>query len=154
VARRSGGEGHHRRRLSVAYEIRETPEAGRVHEKVLKGTARKRYEAFLVDLAAQGCKAGGKRLRVQGDEVSHYCARGFYARWRAHLVFEDATTIVVFAIMQHTESSNPKKAIAEVLPEVSTIGVKRSEQPPCCEDFDDPPPALDQDKVDLIEALL
>ena len=83
-----------------------------------------------------------------------YCARGFYGRWRAHLVFEDARTIVVFAIMEHTESSNPKEAIAEVLPEVSKIGVKRSEQPPCCEDFDDPPPPLDQAKVDLIEALL
>jgi mRNA-degrading endonuclease RelE of RelBE toxin-antitoxin system len=138
----------------VAYEVRETPEAKRVHEKFLKGAARKRYEAFLVDLAARGCKAGGKRLRVQGDDVSRYCARGFYARWRAHLVFEDAKTIVVFAIMEHTESSNPKKAIAEVLPEVSKIGVKRSEQPPCCEDFDDPPPPLDQAKVDLIEALL
>lgn len=149
----AGGQGR-RRRLSVTYEVRETLEAKRVHEKVLKGAARKRYEAFLTDLAAQGCKAGGKRLRVQGDEVSRYCARGFYGRWRAHLVFEDAKTIVVFAIMEHTESSNPKKAIAEVLPEVSKIGVKRSEQPPCCEDFDDPPPPLDQAKVDLIEALL
>ena len=152
MALRAGGQG--RRRLSVTYEVRETPEAKRVHEKSLKGAARKRYEALLTDLAAQGCKAGGKRLRVQGDEVSRYCARGFYARWRAHLVFEDAETIVVFAIMEHTESSNPKKAIAEVLPEVSKIGVKRSEQPPCCEDFDDPPPPLDQAKVDLIEALL
>ena len=138
----------------MSYAVRETPEARRVHEKVLKGAARKRYEAFLADLAAQGCKAGGKRLRVRGDEVSRYCARGFYGRWRAHLVFEDAKTIVVFAIMEHTESSNPKKAIAEVLPEVSALGVKRSEQPPCCEDFDDPPPPLDQTQVDLIEALL
>ena len=47
----------------MTYEVRETPEAKRVHEKVLKGAARKRYEAFLTDLAAQGCKAGGKRLR-------------------------------------------------------------------------------------------
>ena len=70
----------------MTYEVRETPEAKRVHEKVLKGAARKRYEALLTDLAAQGCKAGGKRLRVRGDEVSRYCARGFYARWRAHLV--------------------------------------------------------------------
>ena len=138
----------------MTYEVRETPEAKRVHKKVLKGAAHKRYEALLTDLAAQGCKAGGKRLRVRGDEVSRYCARGFYARWRAHLVFEDAQTIVVFAIMEHTESSNPKKVIAEVLPEVSKIGLKRSEQPPCCEDFDDPPPPLDQAKVDLIEALL
>jgi len=29
----------------VTYEVRETPEANRVHEKVLKGAARKRYEA-------------------------------------------------------------------------------------------------------------
>ena len=152
MALRAGGQGH--RRLSVTYEVRETPEANRVHEKVLKGAARKHYEALLTDLSVQGCKAGGKRLRVRGDEVSRYCARGFYARWRAHLVFEDAETIVVFAIMEHTESSNPKKVIAEVLPEVSKIGVKRSEQPPCCEDFDDPPPPLDQAKVDLIEALL
>jgi hypothetical protein len=123
----------------VAYAVHETPEARRVHEKILKGDARKRYKAFLADLAAQGCKAGGKRLRVRDDDVSRYCARGFYGRWRAHLIFEDAETIVVFAIMEHTESSNPKKAIAEVLPEVSVIGVKRSEQPPCCEDFDDPP---------------
>ncbi len=153
MALRAGGQGRHRR-LSVTYEVRETPEAKRVHEKVLKGAARKGYEAFLADLSTQGCKAGGKRLRVQGDDVSRYCARGFYARWRAHLVFEDANTIVVFAIMEHTESSNPKKAIAEVLPEVSKIGVKRSEQPPCCEDFDDPPPPLEQATVDLIEALL
>jgi hypothetical protein len=138
----------------VTYEVRETPEAKRVHEKVLKGTARKRYEAFLADLSAQGCKAGGTRLRVQGDDVSRYCARGFYARRRAHLVFEDGETIVVFAIMEHTGSSNPKKAIAEVLPEVSEVGVRRSEKPPCCEDFDDSPPPLDQAKVDLIEALL
>jgi hypothetical protein len=138
----------------VAHEVRETPEAKRVGEKVLKGVARKRYKAFLADLAAQGCKAGGKRLRVRGDEVSRYCARGFYGRWRAHLVFEDDRTIVVFAIMQHTESSNPKKAIVEVLPEISEIGVRRSEQPPCCEDFDDPPPPIDQAKVDLIDALL
>lgn len=149
----AGGQGRPRR-LSVTYEVRETPEARRVHEKVLKGAGRKRYEAFLADLAAQGCKAGGKRLRVGGDEVSRYCARGFYGRWRAHLVFEDTETIVVFAIMEHTETSNPKKVIAEVLPEVSKIGVKRSEQPPCCEGFDDPPPPLDQAKVDLIEALL
>ena len=138
----------------MAYEICETPEAARVHTKVLKGAVRKRYEAFLAELAAQGCKAGGKRLRVHGDQVSRYCARGFYGHWRAHLVFEDATTIVVFAITEHTESSNPKKAIAEVLPEVSASGVRRSEQPPCCEGFDDPPPPLEQDKVDLIEALL
>jgi hypothetical protein len=81
-------------------------------------------------------------------------ARGFYGSWRAHLVFEDARTIVVFAVTRHTGSSNPKKAIAEILPEVSAIGVRRSEQPPCCEDFDDPPPPLEQDKVDLIKALL
>lgn len=93
----------------MAYEVRETPEAKQVHEKVLRGAARRRYETFLAELAAQGCKAGGKRLRVRGDEVSRYCARGFYGRWRAHLVFED---------------------------------------------FDDPPPPLDQAKVDLIEALL
>lgn len=138
----------------ASYEIRETPEARRVHEKVLKGAARKRYETFLADLSAQGCKVGGKRLRVRGEEASHYCARGFYGRWRAHLVFEDAKTIVVFAIMEHTESLNPKRAIAEALPEVSAIGVKRSEQPPCCEDFADSPPPIDQAKVDLIEALL
>ena len=138
----------------MTYEVRETPEAKRVHEKVLKGAARKRYEAFLLDLAAQGCKEGGKRLRVQGEEASRYCARGFYGRWRAHLVFEGSKAIVVFAVMEHTESSNPKKAIAEVLPEVSVVGVKRSDQPPCCEDFSDPPPPIDQTKVDLIEALL
>jgi hypothetical protein len=138
----------------VAYEVRETPEARRAHEKELKGAARKRYRMFLADLRAQGCRAGGKRLRVEGDEISRFCACGFYGGWRAHLVFEDARSIVVFAIMQPTESLNPKKAIAEVLPEVSTIGVRRSDQPPCCEDFDDPPPPLDQDKVDLIDALL
>jgi hypothetical protein len=138
----------------ASYEVRETPEARRVHDKVLKGVARKRYEALLAELAVQGCEAGGVRLRVRSDEASRYCARAFYARWRAHLVFEDAKTIVVFAIMEHTKSSNPKKAIAEVLPEVSALGVKRSERPPCCEDFDDPPPPLDQAKIDLIEALL
>jgi hypothetical protein len=138
----------------VSFEVRETPSAERVHQKVLKGAARKRYESFLADLQAQGCKAGGKRLRVNEDEVSRFCARNFYARWRAHLVFEDADSIVVFAIMQHTESSNPKKAIAEILPDVSAIGVRRSEQPPCCEDFNDPPPPIDQAKIDLIDALL
>ncbi len=93
----------------MTYEVRETPEAKRFHEKVLRGAARKRYEAFLTELAAQGCKAGGKRLRVQGDEVSRYCARGFCGRWHSYLVFEDVKTIVVFSIMEPTESSNPKK---------------------------------------------
>lgn len=138
----------------ASYEVRETPEAKRVYDKILKGNARKRYEAFLVELAAQGCKAGGTRLRVEDDDASRYCARAFYGRWRAHLVFEDAKTIVVFAVMEHTKSSNPKRVIAEVLPEVSVVGVKRSDRPPCCEDFDDSPPPIDQDKVDLIESLL
>ena len=137
-----------------AFQVFETVEAKRVRDKVLKGAARKRYEKLLGELARQGCKAGGTRLRVEGDDASRYCARSFYARWRAHLVFEDDETIVVFAVMEHTKSSNPKRAIAEVLSEVSVVGVKRSDRPPCCEDFDDSPPPLDQDKIDLIKALL
>ena len=153
MALRAGGQGR-RRRLSVTYEVRETPEAKRVHEKVLKGAARKRYEAFFDRPRCSGLQGRGQAPASPGRRCLPLLRAGFYARWRAHLVFEDAKTIVVFAIMEHTESSNPKKAIAEVLPEVSKIGVKRSEQPPCCEDFDDPPPPLDQAKVDLIEALL
>jgi len=33
-------------------------------------------------------------------------------------------------------------------------GVKQYDQPPCGEDFSDPPPPIDQTKVDLVEALL
>jgi hypothetical protein len=39
----------------------------------------------------------------------------------------------------------------KAIPQLAQIGRRREDQPPCCDDLDEPP--IDQDLVDLVNAL-
>lgn len=114
---------------------------------------RRAYEAAVQALKGEGCRAGGKRLAAtEGDDYS-MCQRTLYRAWRMVTVYRPDGSIVIVAVARHTERHNPVATLAEILPGLSATGRRRSEQPPCCDDPQEPPtvgPELEAILFDLL----
>lgn len=102
------------------------------------------YEAARDALRGEGCKAGGYRLAaVDGDDYP-LCCRHLAYTWRMFTAFPKDGRIVIVALDKHDRNRNPAADLAKVLPGLATIGRRRSEKPPCCEDPAEPPAMNDE----------
>lgn len=105
----------------------------------LTNVERHAYEAAVQSLRGEGCRAGGKRLlAIDGGDVA-LCQRSLYGAWRMTIAFLDDNCIVIIALGRHTTRENPNRVLAELFPDLSPTGRRRSDQPPCCDDPASPP---------------
>lgn len=117
----------------------------------LRGRAQQKFWQAIEHLEHEGCKAAGYRMRAPDGTDAHVCGLRFYADWRMHLVFGDHDDIVVAWLGRHSGDENVHVDGAADIPQLADIGRPRPDQPPCCDDFDQPP--TDQDLVDLVNSL-
>ena len=132
----------------MAHLVLRTKSAGRIAEGFGK-PERRAYDAAVAALRGEGCRAGGKRLLALDGTDFPLCQRSLYGAWRMTTAFPDEGSIVIVSLAKHTPQDNPNRVLAEVFPELSSAGRRRSEQPPCCEDAADPP-VLGADLVEMI----
>ena len=66
--------------------------------------------------------------------------------------YPDEQRIVIVALDEHDRDHNPAAELAQVRPGLATIGRRRSDKPPRCEEADQPP-AMNEELRDLLEAL-
>jgi hypothetical protein len=113
---------------------------------------RRDYDAAVTALRGEGCRAGGKRLMAQ-DRTDHaLCQRALHGQWRMTTAYPSDGSIVVISLARHARRENPNAVLADVLPELSVVGRRRSAQPACCEDPARPPtagPALSAALLDV-----
>lgn len=67
-------------------------------------------------------------------------------------VYPGPTDVVIVTLDKHTSSSVPTEILADIYPDLSATGRRRSEQPPCCEEPSDPP-AVSDDLGEVLEDL-
>lgn len=111
------------------FAVRATPAAVAASEG-LRGTARKSYEAFEVELRKQGCRVAGYRLLGAGKGgYSEYCCKRLVGDWRVIATFEPGIVIVV-AVGRHDDRAFYVD-LAKTY-EIGPIGQRREEKPACC----------------------
>jgi hypothetical protein len=122
----------------MPYEILRTPQVTAALRR-MSNREQRSYEAARDALRSEGCNAGGYRLAaVAGDDYPLCCRHLAYA-WRMFTAFPDDERIVIVALDKHDRKHNPVADLAEVLPGLATIGRRRSDKPPCCEEPSEPP---------------
>lgn len=135
----------------MPFEVLRTPQV----TAVLKGMSareKRSYEAARDALCGEGCGAGGYRLAaVDGDDYP-LCCRHLAYKWRMFTAYPDDKRVVIVALDEHDRSHNPAAQLAEVLPNLSTVGRRRSDKPPCCEKASEPP-AMNEELRELLSVL-
>ena len=135
----------------MPYEVLRTPQVTAALRR-MSVREKRSYEAARDALRAEGCKAGSYRLAaVDGDDYPLCCRHLAYA-WRMFIAFPDDERIVIVALDKHDRNHNPTAHLAEALPGLATVGRRRSDKPPCCEDPSKPPP-MNDDLRQLLSAL-
>lgn len=109
------------------------------------------YEAARDALRGEGCKAGGYRLAAADGDDYPLCCRHLAYAWRLFTAFLDDNRIVIAALDKHDRSHNPAADLAEALPGLTTVGRRRSDKSPCCED-PSRPPAMNEELEELLSA--
>lgn len=96
----------------------------------LRGTVRKSYEAFEIELRRQGCKVAGYRLLGPEDgRYSEYCCKRLVGDWRVLTTFEAGTAFVV-AVGRHDDRAFYVDLTKTL--EINATGQRREEKPDCC----------------------
>lgn len=135
----------------MPYEILRTPQVTAALRR-MSNREKRSYEAPRDALRSEGCKAGGYRLAaVDGDDYP-LCCRHLAFAWRMFTSFPDEKRIVIVALDKHDRKQNPAAVLAEVLPGLATVGRRRSDKPPCCEDPTEPP-TLNEELRELLYGL-
>ncbi len=136
----------------MPYEVLRTPQVTATLRR-MSAREKRSYEAARDALRGEGCKAGGYRLAaVDGDDYPLCCRHLAYA-WRMFTAFPDkGQRIVIVALDKHDRSHNPTADLAEALLGLATVGRRRSDKPPCCEDSSRPP-AMNEELWKLLSAL-
>lgn len=122
----------------MPYEILRTPQVTAALRR-MSAREKRSYEAVRGALRSEGCKAGGYRLAAADSDDYPICCRHLAYAWRMFTAFPGDERIVIFALDKHDRKHNPAGDLAEVLPGLATIGRRRSDKPPCCEDPGEPP---------------
>lgn len=111
------------------FAVRATPAAAAAIDR-LRGTARRSYAAFEVELRKQGCRVAGYRLLgAENGDYSEFCCKRLVDDWRAITTFEPDVAIVV-AVGRHDNRAfyaELSKTLA-----IGAAGQGRKEKPPCC----------------------
>lgn len=136
----------------MPYEVLRTPQVATALQR-MSTRERRSYDAARDALRGEGCKAGGYRLaaaEIGGDYP--LCCRHLTRAWRMFTAYSDEQRIVIVALDEHDRDHNPAAELAQVLPGLATIGRRRSDKPPCCEQ-DEQPPEMNEELRDLLAAL-
>ena len=136
----------------MPYEVLRTPQVATALQR-MSTRERRSYDAARDALRGEGCKAGGYRLaaaEIGGDYP--LCCRHLTRAWRMFTAYPDEQRIVIVALDEHDRDHNPAAELAQVLPGLATIGRRRSDKPPCCEQ-DEQPPEMNEELRDLLAAL-
>lgn len=132
-------------------EVLRTPQVAAALRRM--STREKRsYEAARNALRSEGCTAGGYRLAAADGDDYPLCCRHLAYAWRLFTAFLDDKRIVIVALDKHDRSHNPAADLAEALPRLGTVGRRRLNKPPCCEDLSRPP-AMNKELEGLLSAL-
>jgi mRNA-degrading endonuclease RelE of RelBE toxin-antitoxin system len=116
----------------VRFSVSITP-TGRRSVEALRGKARKSFDAAVLRLASEGCRAGDYRLT--GDVLEHICSVHLYGRHRLLVCFPDDQQVVVLLVGEHT-SGDPEvdgyRSLYQLL-DLPEPTAKRT-KPPCCDE--------------------
>jgi len=135
----------------MPYEVLRTPQVTAALRR-MSAREKRAYGAARDALRGEGCKAGGYRLAaVDGDDYPLCCRHLAYA-WRIFIAFAGDERIVIVALDKHDGNHNPTAHLAEALPSLATVGRRRSDKPPCCED-PSKPPSMNEELSELLLAL-
>jgi len=124
----------------MAFEVLRTPQVRDAVTQQMSRTERASYEAARDELGGRGCVAGGYKLAATDGGDYPVCARHLANAWRMYTAYPDDTRVVIVAVDQHLPSHNPAVELTEALPGLATVGRRRQDKPPCCEDATSPPP--------------
>ncbi len=127
----------------MAFEVLRTPQVRDAIQRMTR-TERAGYEAARDEFGGRGCVAGGYKLAATDGGDYPVCARHLANAWRMYTAYPDDKRVVIVAVDQHLPKHNPAAELAEVLTGLSTVGRRRQDKPPCCEDPASPPPMNDQ----------
>jgi hypothetical protein len=137
----------------MPFVVERTAQAKAAVDADMTKNDRRAYDAAVRQLKGDGCRAGGYRLRsVDGDDYP-LCCKHLRADWRMFTAYLDDDRIVIVAIDRHTPHNNPAATLATVLPGLATVGRRRDDKPPCCDDPADPPEMSDELRA-LLDGLL
>jgi len=117
----------------------------------LRGPARRRYEAFLDDLAAQGCAAMGYRL-TGPDPLPRLCVQHLWAQDRVVVAFPAVDQAWILLVAPHRDD-DPGRNVYDLLYQLA--GVTPPEQarrtkPPCCDEQTSTPPPIAATELDTL----
>jgi hypothetical protein len=132
----------------VSFSVGITP-TGQRSVNALRGKARESFEAAVLRLASDGCRAASYRLT--GAIVERICSVPLYGRYRALVCFPEGDRVVVLLVGEHLRD-DPEVDIYRQL--YRTLGLSEPTEertkPPCCEDDTGAP--VDPDLLDRFEA--
>jgi hypothetical protein len=136
----------------MSYEVLRTSQVAAALRR-MSAREKRSYEAARDALRGEGCKAGGYRLAAADGDDYPLCCRHLAYTWRMFTAFSDKDErIVIVALDKHDRNHNPTADLAETLSGLSTVGRRRSDKPPCCEDPSKPPP-MNEELSELLLAL-
>ena len=127
----------------MPYEILRTPQVAAALRR-MSAREKRSYEAARDALRSEGCKAGGYRLAAADGDDYPLCCRHLAYSWRMFTAFPSEERIVIVALDKHDRKHNPAGTLAKELPGLATVGRRRSDKPPCCEDPSEPPAMNDE----------
>jgi hypothetical protein len=100
---------------------------------------RRAYDAAISGLKGEGCKAAGYRLAASDGHDFPMCCRHLANDWRMHTLFANDGSVIVISLATHDRRQNPHQILAEIFPELSSVGRRKRTKPPCCDDPERPP---------------
>jgi len=104
----------------------------------------RRYLAYEGELKRGGCAHGGYRLLAADGGDFPICCRHLFRGLRMFTIYAPDGEIWIPLVAPHTAASNPHAEIAEGLPGLASIGRRRRDKPPCCDDPERPPVLSDE----------
>ncbi len=117
----------------------------------LRGKGRKAYDAFLIRLRAEGCKALQYRLTGEGL-VERLCCVHLEREMRVVVAFESDSVAEVVLVAPHDEN-DPERNVYNLLYELAgpdAPPTRKRIKPPCCGDSG-LPPTVDVGLLDDLE---
>lgn len=95
------------------------------------------YETVVRELQLHGCRAGGYKMMSEDSAELPLCCRHLRYEWRLLTWYPEPGLIAIEALCHHN-SSETYERLAELIPGLSSIGRRRSNKPPCCQDQEAP----------------
>ena len=104
---------------------------------------RQMYQTVVAELRREGCGAGGyKLMSVHRDDLP-LCCRHLKFDWRILTQYPEPGVVAISGLYRHSDSKAYER-LSELAPIVSSVGRKRRNKPPCCDDPADPPAMIEE----------